>query len=193
YNAGSAVNWVKNLGLFKNFSEIDQFEKPAAILRRLVFVPALSGLACPFWDRSAAGLWLGMSLETTRADLCQAVLEGIALRTAQLLNAISRLTGALGRLSVDGGLINNSYFRQFLADTTQCAIVVPASPDITTYGTGRLALIGSGMVKDLSELPPAEKPQAIITPRRDLTYLQELFAEAVHRARKWRYANSVDK
>jgi glycerol kinase len=186
YNAGSAVNWVKNLGLFNEFSEIDHFEKSAAMLRKLAFVPALSGLACPFWDRSAAGLWLGMSLETTKADLCQAVLEGIALRTAQLLNAISRLTGEHSSLSVDGGLINNSYFCQFLADVTQCEIVVPASPDITTYGTGRLALIGSGMVKDLSELPPAGKPQAIIPPRKDLRHLKELFAEAVNRSRKWR-------
>ncbi len=186
YNAGSALNWVKSLGLFKEFSEIDDFTKPAAISRKLVFVPALSGLACPYWDRSAAGLWLGMSLETTKADLCQAVLEGIALRTAQLLKAISGLISEHGSLSVDGGLINNSYFCQFLSDITQREIVVPASPDITTYGTGRLALIGSGLVKDLAALPPAEKPQAIITPSKDLTHLEERFTEAVRRAKKWR-------
>ena len=186
YNAGSALNWVKSLGLFSEFREIDHFTKPAAISRSIVFVPALSGLACPFWDRSAAGLWLGMSLDTTKADLCQAVLEGIALRTAQLLEAISRLIGEHGRLSVDGGLINNSYFCQFLSDITQRDIVVPASPDITTYGTGRLALIGSNAVNDLSELPPSEKPRAIITPNTDLTPLRERFAEAVQRARKWR-------
>jgi glycerol kinase len=186
YNAGSAVNWIKSLGLFREFSEIDDFAEPAAILRKLVFVPALSGLACPFWDRSATGLWLGMSLETTRADLCQAVLEGIALRTAQLLEAISGLIGEHNRLSVDGGLINNSYFCQFLSDITQREIVVPASPDITAYGTGRLALIGSGMVKDLAELPAAEKPQAVIAPNKDLTHLKERYAEAVRRARKWR-------
>ena len=189
YNAGSAVNWAKNLGLFEEFSDIDEFVKPAAISRKLVFVPALSGLACPFWDRSAAGLWLGMSLETTKADLIQAVLEGIALRSAQLLHAISRLAGEHSRLSVDGGLINNSYFCQFLADITHCEIMVPAIADITAFGTGRFALIGSGLVNKLSELPPAEKPQAIITPRQDLdhlTELKELFAEAVKRARNWR-------
>ena len=125
YNAGSAVNWAKNLGLFVDFSDINQFEKPCAIARGLVFVPALSGLACPYWDRSAAGLWLGMSLDTTREDLCQAVLEGIALRTAQVLDAIFHLTGKQAGLSVDGGLINNPYFCQFLADITQCKIVVP--------------------------------------------------------------------
>ena len=186
YNAGSAVNWAKNLGLFAGFGDIDHFDKPCAISRGLVFVPALSGLACPYWDRSAAGLWLGLSLETTKEDLCQAVLEGIALRTAQLLDAIFHLTGRQDSLSVDGGLINNSYFCQFLADITQCKIVVPVSPDITAYGTGRLALIGSGIVKNLSDLTPAPKPQKIITPRIDLTHLKACFDDAVTRSRNWR-------
>lgn len=186
YNAGSAVNWIKKIGLFNEFGEIDHFENSAAVSRGLVFVPALSGLACPFWDRSAAGLWLGMSLESTKDDLCQAVLEGIVFRTAQLLDAMARLTGEQRKLSVDGGLINNSYFCQFLADVTQCEIVVPASPDITTYGTGRFALIGSGLVKQPSELPPAEKPQAIVTPQKDLARFKERFNEAINRSRNWR-------
>jgi glycerol kinase len=186
YNAGSAVNWAKNLGLFAEFGDIDYFDKPCAISRGLVFVPALSGLACPYWDRSAAGLWLGMSLDTTREDLCQAVLEGIALRTAQLLDAVFHLTGKQESLSVDGGLINNPYFCQFLADITQCKIVVPVSPDITAYGTGRLATIGSGIVENLADLTPAPKPQKIITPRNDLTHLKARFDDAVTRSRNWR-------
>ena len=186
YNAGSAVNWVKGIGLFAEFRDIDHFDKPSAISRGLVFVPALSGLACPYWDRSAAGLWLGMSLETTREDLCQAVLEGIALRTAQLLDAIFQLTDKQNSLSVDGGLINNSYFCQFLADITRCRIVVPQSSDITAYGTGRFALIGSRMVADLSNFTTAVKPKTIIYPRKDLTHLKARFDEAVARARNWR-------
>ena len=186
YNAGSAVNWTRSLGLFNDFSEIDHFENPPAVSRGLVFVPALSGLACPFWDRTAAGLWLGISLETTKWDLCQAVLEGIALRTSQLLNAIDSFTGSQRRLSVDGGLTNNSYFCQFLADVTQCEIVIPASPDISTFGTGRLALIGSGLVKQTSDLPQAEEPNTIITPRDDLTHHKNRFNEAIKRAINWR-------
>lgn len=186
YNAGSALNWVKSLGLFNDFTEIDHFEKPSAASRGLVFVPALSGLACPFWDRTAAGLWLGMSLETTKADLCQAVLEGIVLRTAQLLDAISNLIDYQRHLSVDGGLTQNSYFCQFLADVVQREIRIPASPDITPFGTGRLAIIGSGFAKGPADLPPAEKPQAIISPRKDKTCLKDLFAEAVKRSRNWR-------
>ncbi len=186
YNAGSAVNWVRSLELFQDFADIDDFEKEPAISRGVVFVPALSGLACPYWDRSAAGLWIGLSLETTKADLCQSTLEGIALRTAQLLDAIAPLTGERKNLSVDGGLTNNSYFCQFLADVTQREIIIPASPDITTYGTARFALIGSGLVKNTSDLPPADEPKSIIIPRTDLTHFMERFGEATARSRKWR-------
>jgi glycerol kinase len=186
YNAGSAVNWTKKLGLFSDFGDINHFDKPCAISRKLVFVPALSGLACPYWDRSAAGLWLGMSLEVTKEDLCQSVLEGVALRTAQVLNSIFHLSGRQTSISVDGGLINNSYFCQFLADVTQCKIVVQDSPDITAFGTGRFALIGNGMVKNLSDLAPAEKPKSVVSPQQDLTHLKTLFDDAVDRSKNWR-------
>ncbi len=186
YNAASAVNWMKRLRLFDAFSEIDRFDKPPAITRGIVFVPALSGLACPFWDRTAAGLWIGMDLDTGRMDLCQAVLEGIVFRTAQLLDAISRLTGKIQRLSADGGLTANAYFCQFLADVSGCEIVVQSSPDITTYGTGRFALLGSGLVNDLSGLPPPAPPKKVIRPQQDLSPLKARFDEAVSRARNWR-------
>ena len=64
YSAGAAINWAKSLGLFESFAQINQFSKSSAIERGLVFVPALSGLACPHWDRKAAGLWIGLSLDT---------------------------------------------------------------------------------------------------------------------------------
>jgi hypothetical protein len=63
---------------------------------------------------------------------------------------------------------------------------VPVSPDITAYGTGCLALIGSGIVKDLADLTPAPKPQKIIMPRNDLTHLKARFDDAIARARNWR-------
>ena len=104
YNAGSAVNWARGLGLFKEFSEIASFDMPSALSRNLVFVPALSGLACPHWDRGASGLWIGMGLDTTAKDLMQAVLEGIALRASEVIAAMGELTSLGNMISIDGGL-----------------------------------------------------------------------------------------
>lgn len=97
-------------------SKLDAFDAPPAIERGIAFVPALSGLACPHWDRSAAGLWIGLGLETDRRDLCQAVLEGIALRTAEVVCAMDGEVGIGARLSIDGGLSRSRYFVQFLAN-----------------------------------------------------------------------------
>ena len=79
----------------------------------LVFVPALSGSRVPYWDRNAAGLWLGMGLETTRADMMQALLEGIALLAAELIAAMDRASPLTGAVSIDGGLSNNRLFLRF--------------------------------------------------------------------------------
>ena len=127
YNAGSAVNWARGLGLFREFSDIENFEMPSALSRNLVFVPALSGLACPHWDRGAAGLWIGMGLETTAKDLIQALLEGIALRAAEVIDAMAELTPLGNMISIDGGLTKNSYFNRFLANALQRTLIVQES------------------------------------------------------------------
>ncbi|MGH6947568.1 MAG: FGGY family carbohydrate kinase [Kiloniellales bacterium] len=187
YSAGSAVDWARSMGLFGGFEEIDSFQAPSAISRGLAFVPALSGLACPYWDREAAGLFIGMGLETTQWDLCQSVLEGIALRAAQVIAAMADLSGIGPEVSIDGGLSLNLYFRRFLADALDRRVVVPSTPEATSLGTAWLAMLGAGLVASLDELPSRdanaviEKPQEPVTPGQ-----HACFAEAVARARGWR-------
>jgi glycerol kinase len=186
YNAASAVNWARDLGLFRDFAEINSFEGDTAISRGLVFVPALSGLACPHWDRRAAGLWLGMGLETTRLDLVRAVLEGVALRTAEVLAAMGKLIALQGPVSIDGGLSRNGYFCDFLAAALGREIVVPSSAELTGLGAAQLALIGAGRAS-VDSLPPAPPPSRRIIPDRPLApELHARFADAVRRARDWR-------
>jgi glycerol kinase len=186
YNAASAVNWARELGLFADFAEIDAFDGPSAIARGLAFVPALSGLGCPYWDRSAAGLWLGMGLETTRDDLVRAVLEGVALRAAQVIEAMNGLQPISSKLSIDGGLANNSYFRKFLAQALDRRLTVPASMELTGQGCALFALIGAGLAT-IDKLPPEAPPQANIDPSAPLDPgLRRKFADAVERCRNWR-------
>jgi glycerol kinase len=183
YNAASALNWARSLGLFAEFADIDHFAGPSALSRGIVFVPALSGLGCPHWDRSAAGLWLGMGLETTRQDMVQALLEGIALRAAEIIAAMSELVPLGQEISIDGGMARNGYFRQFLADALQKTIIVPATADLTAMGTARMALRGAG----LRDLPPLPAPLARVTPGQPIPETQGArFREALNRARNWR-------
>ena len=183
YNAASAVNWAKSLGLFKSYIDINSFKAESAISRGLVFVPALSGLACPHWDRNAAGLWLGMGLDTKKQDLMQAVLEGIAMRAAEVVRAMDRQGSKGSFISIDGGLSRNPYFGQFLANALNREVVVAGSADLTALGTGRMAMIGAGA----STLPPLPAPHDRFLPTEPLSAaLQSRFDIAIIRSRGWK-------
>ncbi|HGM6702938.1 TPA: FGGY-family carbohydrate kinase, partial [Serratia marcescens] len=148
----SAINWARKIGLFNDFDEFGDFPSQPAIARGLAFVPALSGLACPYWDRSAAGMWAGLSLETERKDLLQSILEGIAMRSAEVINAMDKLKPIGDSISVDGGLSANRYFTQFLANLIQKRIVTPANKEITAQGVALLARKGLGVEQPLKVL-----------------------------------------
>jgi glycerol kinase len=183
YNAGSAVNWAKSLGLFQDYAEINHFKAEAALSRGLVFVPALSGMACPHWDRNASGLWLGLGLDTTKQDMMQAVLEGIALRAAEVVKAMDRQGSKGDFISIDGGLANNPYFGQFLANALNRVIVVAGSSDLTALGTARMAMVGAGA----KTLPPLPKPQRSYMPTAPLSAaLHSRFDIAILRSKGWK-------
>ena len=186
YNAASAVNWARGLGLFAGFDEIESFAGSSALERGLVFVPALSGLSVPYWDRNAAGLWLGMGLETTRADMMQALLEGIALLAADVIAAMDRASPLTGTVSIDGGLSNNGYFCDFLARVMQRPVQVPSSADLTGLGTAQMAMIGAGLA-GLESLPPARRPAPCPMPAKPLDPADRArLTEAIAGARNWR-------
>ncbi|WIY27348.1 FGGY family carbohydrate kinase [Parasedimentitalea psychrophila] len=179
YCASSALNWARSLGLFKQFDEINSFDAPAAIGRNLAFVPALTGLGCPHWDGSAAGLWIGMSLDTSAKDMVQAILEGIALRADQVITAMDALVPIGDRISIDGGMSANPYFCQFLSDVLQKQIIVQPMGEQTALGT---ALMVAGD-------PPRGTANAPACLRYDPAPEapdKTLFAEAVSRSRNWR-------
>ncbi len=186
YDAASAVNWARGLGLFSDYAEIDDFSAPPAIERGIVFVPALSGLAAPYWDRNAAGMWLGLGLDSTKADMMQALLEGVALLAAEVIDAMHKAAPLDGAISMDGGLSNNTYFCKFLARTLGRPVAVPGSVDLTSLGGAQLAMIGAGLCDiDLLPAAPAERRRELGVPPLPVG-ARERFRSAVERCRNWR-------
>lgn len=180
-DAGSAVEWAMRAGLCEGVEELAGFDRPAAIGRGLVFLPAFSGLGCPWWDRSASPLLIGLAPDTTRRDMAQALLEGIALMTAEVLGAMGD-AGLSRRIAVDGGLSRSPYFAQFLADASGFAVAVDGFSERTAFGTAALAAKGVGV-----ELRPPDGSGCVFEP--DAAFpaeWRERFARAVERGRGWR-------
>jgi len=186
YHAGSAVNWARGLGLFGDYAEIDDFAGPSALERGLVFVPALSGLGAPHWDRSAAGLWIGLGQATDRRDLIQAVLEGVALRAAEIIAAMAGIATLAPVISIDGGLSRNSGFRRFLARALGRSVSLPATAELTGLGVAQMALVGAGLAA-LDDPALAMAPRLLVPPELPLdAALIDRFRAAVERSRGWR-------
>ena len=179
YCAGSAIEWARGINLFSDYDSLNSFDKAPAIERGLAFVPALSGLACPHWDRRAAGLWIGLSLDTDERDMVQALIEGIALRAAEVIRAMSDLTSISDEISIDGGVSVNPYFCQFLADVLDKCIAVKTFPEITAVGTVQLA----GCQKVCTQKDG--KLVQLYVPKESPTGRIEMFNEAVSRSKHW--------
>ena len=180
YNAGSAVEWGRKIGLFGDFSKINQFDKTCAIERELAFVPALSGLACPHWDRRAAGLWIGLSLDTDPIDMMQAILEGVALRAAEVIHAMGEFSNIGDQISIDGGVSMNPYFCQFLADVLERSVAVKPFTELTAIGTAMLASDSDITMQESNDNVRYYQPTG------NKHHYRERFAEAVARAKNWR-------
>lgn len=144
YAASSAVNFARQLGLFSTFDDISRFDAEPAIARGIAFVPALAGLACPHWDRKARGAWMGLSLDTTPIDMSQAVLEGVAFRMAEVIEAMALNNPSMPPVSIDGGMSRNPWFCQFLADVLARPVCISDEPELTALGCAQLAARGVG-------------------------------------------------
>ncbi len=182
YSAGSAINWAYSLGLFKTYDEINQFSQPSAVENDLVFVPGLTGLGCPHWDRKAGGLWIGLSLNTQSDDLMQSILEGIVFRTAEVITAMNEFVSIKDDISIDGGLSANSYFCQFLADVLNRKVLVQSSSELTALGTAKLSM---GNDIDI-QLDLKDSLMRKYQPEIDKSFYLEKFKDAVKRSAKWR-------
>lgn len=149
YAASAAVNWARGLGLFGDWTEIDSFDAEPAIARGIAFVPALSGLACPHWDRRARGAWMGLGLDTAPRDMAQAVLEGVAFRMAEVIARMAQIVPLSGPVSIDGGMSANPWFCRFLSGALGRPVMVSDEPELTAVGTAELAAYGAGVALDL--------------------------------------------
>jgi len=179
FTASAAVNWARSLGLFGELGEINAFAAPAAIDSGLVFVPALTGLGCPHWESRARGVWLGLALDHTPNQLVQSILEGVAFRAAEVIDAMNNSVPITSALPIDGGMSTNPYFTQFLANVSNRTIRPAKMQELTGLGTAQLAAIGLGR-----ELP-AMSEFGNVNPQPNSNLSLETFRKAVAISQSW--------
>lgn len=153
-NAGTAIAWLRDgLGMLRDVADSEALAE-AADDSAVYFVPAFTGLGAPHWNAEARGAILGLTRDTSRAEIARAALEAQAYQTRDLLDALELdLGGPIGRLRVDGGPTRSDFACQSIADL--CGVVVerPADPNPAARGAAILAAIGAGLIDSLDAAP----------------------------------------
>ena len=184
-SAGTNVEWLRDdLGIIDTVAESDALAASCDDTGGVVYVPALLGLGTPNWDYGARGALVGITRGTGRAEVVRAVLEGVAQRGADLVDATEADTDAtIGALRVDGGMSRNATFTQALADATGRVVEVSPVVEATTLGAGLLAGLAIGTWGSWDDLAATWSPAARVEPAGPAN--RERWAEAVQRAAGW--------
>jgi glycerol kinase len=183
--AGTNVEWLRDdLGIIDSAEASDDVAAACETTDGVVYVPALFGLGTPTWDYGARGTLLGITRGTGRAQVVRAVLEGVAHRGADLVEAAEADAGlALDQLRVDGGMTANATFVQAVADATQRPVEVSPEREATTLGAGFLAGLAVGTWSGWDEVAASWRPRTVVEPARELD--RDRWREALSRATGW--------
>jgi glycerol kinase len=164
YTAASAIRWLTDLGLISGPTQLDGTAEDDS--KGVLFVPALAGLAAPWWRPDATASLTGMTLSTTPAQIVTAVIEGLAAQTAELVTAIEGdLTAPLTALRVDGGLTQSARLTQATADLTGLPVEVYPSPHATALGAAACARLACDHALSVEDAVPAWTSSMTYEPR----------------------------
>jgi glycerol kinase len=165
-SAGTCVEWLRDdLGVISNAAESASVAASCPDSGDVWFVPALLGMGTPVWDFGARGTLVGITRGTGRPELVRAVLEGVAHRGADLLEAAEADSGhRVGALRIDGGMSANDVFVGALAEATGRPVEVSAEVEATTLGAGLLAGLATGTWRDLDDVASAYSPRRTVEP-----------------------------
>ncbi|MEW6472775.1 MAG: FGGY family carbohydrate kinase [Actinomycetota bacterium] len=188
--AGTAVEWIRDgLGLVPDSAASEAVAASVPDSGGVVFVPALFGLGAPKWDYGARGGFFGLTRGTGRAEMVRAVLEGVAHRGADLLEAAEADTGlSIGELRLDGGMSANGVVVQALADFTGRPVAVSPVTEATTLGAAYLAGLAVGVWADEAETAALFRPSRVAEPVLDAaarSAVRARFAAAVEECAGW--------
>ena len=170
-SAGTCVEWLRDdLGIIATADESATVAAQCEDSGDVWFVPALLGLGTPVWDFGARGTLVGLTRGSGRAEVVRAVLEGVAHRGADLLEASERDSGfRIDALRIDGGMSQNHVFVEALADATGRPVEVSPVLEATTLGAGLLAGLAIGNYGSTDDLARTFKPWRTVEPAGDHT------------------------
>ena len=115
---------------------------------KVFFLPYLMGERSPYNDPNARGAFIGMHLHTSREDMTQAVLEGVAFAMRDCLD-IARAEEVEVKGSTISGLRITPLWKQIFCNVLGIPLITTKVPDVTSFGAAMLAAVACGAWPDV--------------------------------------------
>jgi glycerol kinase len=186
--AGAAVQWLRDgIKLIGHARDSEALAEATGEACGVYLVPAFTGLGAPYWDPKARGAIFGLTRDTGIKEIVTAGLQSVCYQTLDLLEAM-RQDGAAApsALRVDGGMVENNWVMQFLADILGVSVERPEVTETTALGVAYLAGLQLGLYADLDAIARHWHRQQRFEPRMDEATRGRLYAgwlDAVQRVR----------
>ena len=164
--AGAGVQWLRDkLKLINNAYETEKIAKSKKNNDGVYIVPAFSGMGAPYWRPDARGLITGLTRNSDWKSLVRAVVESVAYQSYDLFNSM-RKDGLKPRIiKVDGGMVSNNWFSQFLSNIINLNVVRPRVLETTALGVALFAGYQVGEFKSLNQIKLIWKKDRVFSPK----------------------------
>ncbi len=151
--AGAGVQWLRDrMKFFKKATETEKLVRSLKGNRDVYLVPAFTGLGAPYWDSNSRGVLSGLTRDTGPKEIIRATIESVAYQTYDLFEAMKH-DGLRPRLvKVDGGMVMNNWFSQFLSDVVNVRVLRPKVQETTALGAAFMAGLYIGVYKSLKDI-----------------------------------------
>ena len=151
--AGAGVQWIRDkMKLIQKASETEKVIKSLKSNRGVYMVPAFVGLGAPYWNSKARGVLSGLTRDTGPKEIVRAIIESTAYQSYDLFNAMKKDGLNPKVIKIDGGMVNNNWFSQFLADVLNIKVYRSQTEETTALGAAFMAGLQIGVFKSLNDI-----------------------------------------
>jgi glycerol kinase len=164
--AGAGVQWLRDkIKLINNAKETEKIANSQKNNGGIYIVPAFTGLGAPYWSPDSRGIITGLTRNTDWKNLVRAVIESVAYQSYDLFESMRKDGSKPKIIKVDGGMVANNWFAQFLSDILDTNVLRPKIQETTALGVAFFAAYQVGEFKSLDEITRKWKKDAMFEPK----------------------------
>ena len=173
--AGAGVQWLRDkMKLIRSADETEKIIKSLKSNNGVYLVPAFVGLGAPYWNSKARGVLSGITRNTGPKEIIRAIIESTAYQSYDLLNSMKNDGIKPKLIKIDGGMVKNKWFSQFLSNLINIRVYRSRVEEATALGAALIAGLKIGVFKSLNDISKIWKIDRRFDPKIKDTLRKEL-------------------